>query len=301
MATENYRGRFAPSPTGPLHFGSLLTALASFLDARHHQGKWLVRIEDLDPPREKANAADQILNTLELYNLYWDESVVWQSQRQHLYEDICQQLISEQKAFYCTCSRSQLSSYKGIYPGTCRKPSNNINKTPPNLPYAIRFKTNDKNIYFKDRLQGVYKQNVLKTVGDFVIKRKDGLFAYQLAVVFDDHEQKINQVVRGYDLIDNTPRQISLQQCLDYAIPAYAHLPIIVNKQGQKLSKQSFASSVPGDNLRPVLLTALKVLGYSIQKDMADASVNSIIDWAIKNWSLENIPRKTSLLMPVIS
>lgn len=299
-AIEKYRGRFAPSPTGPLHFGSLLTALASFLDARHHQGKWLVRIENLDPPREQANAADKILKTLESYNLYWDESVIWQSQRHQLYEDICQHLLSKQKAYYCTCSRSQLSSYNGNYPGTCRKSSNNITNTPPDLPYTIRFKIDDKNISFKDRLQGVFEQNVSRAVGDFVIKRKDGLYAYQLAVVVDDHEQKINQVVRGYDLIDNTPRQILLQKTLAYETPAYTHLPIIVNQQGQKLSKQTFAPSVSGDNPKSVLLTALKVLGYPIQRDMIDANMNSIINWAIKNWSLKNIPKKTRLTMPKI-
>lgn len=174
QASPTYRGRFAPSPTGPLHFGSLVAGLASFLDARHHQGQWYVRIEDLDPPREQAGAADAILRTLEIFRLHWDGPILRQSQRHELYESICQQLLSAHKAYYCTCSRSQLASFNGIYPGTCQHNLKSPDATPPNKPYAVRFQSCPKPIMVKDAIQGHFEQSVAKTVGDFVIKRKDG-------------------------------------------------------------------------------------------------------------------------------
>ena len=298
MASSFYRGRFAPSPTGPLHFGSLLTALASYLDAKHNQGLWFVRIEDLDPPREQIHAKDDILNALKAFGLHPDDHILYQSQRHELYESVCQQLLREKKAYYCTCSRSQLAPFKGIYPGTCRHTLNDPNTIPPEKPYSIRFKTSDISISFHDDLQGNFKQNITKEVGDFIIKRKDGFYAYQLAVVIDDHAQQINHVVRGSDLLDNTPRQILLQQSLAYERPNYAHLPIVVNQQGQKLSKQTFAAAIPVDNPVPTLLMALKVLGFQLKENFFEASIDDILIWAIKHWSINNVPRTPKVLYP---
>jgi len=293
-----YRGRFAPSPTGPLHFGSLLTALASYLDAKHNHGLWFVRIEDLDPPREQAHAKDDILKALKTYGLHPDDSVLYQSQRHDLYKSVCQQLLREKKAYYCTCSRSQLATFKGIYPGTCRHALNNPSMIPPEQPYSIRFKTSNIPVSFHDGLQGNFEQSITKEVGDFIIKRKDGFYAYQLAVVVDDHAQKINHVIRGADLLDNTPRQILLQQSLAYELPRYTHLPIVVNEQGQKLSKQSFATPIPIDNPVPTLLTALRVLGFKPHKDFLKESIEDILVWARNHWSINNVPRKSSVLYP---
>ena len=296
-----YRGRFAPSPTGPLHFGSLLTALASYLEAKHNKGLWFVRIEDLDPPREQTHAKDDILNALKAYGLHPDDQILYQSQRHELYESVCQQLLRERKAYYCTCSRRQLAPFKGIYPGTCRKTLNWVNTTPPEKPYSIRFKTSNTPILFHDDLQGDFEQNVSNDVGDFIIKRKDGFIAYQLAVVIDDHAQKINHVVRGYDLLDNTPRQILLQQSLAYDHPQYAHLPIVVNEQGQKLSKQTFAAAIPANNPVPTLLTALTVLGFHLHEEIIEAGIEGILAWAIKHWSIDNAPHTPSVPNPDIS
>jgi len=295
-----YRGRFAPSPTGPLHFGSLLTALASYLDAKHNKGLWFIRIEDLDPPRETAHAKNDILNALKAFGLHPDDHILYQSQRHELYESVCQQLLREKKAYYCTCSRSQLAPFKGIYPGTCRRSLNDANTTPPEKPYSIRFKTSDIRILFHDDIQGDFEQNITKEVGDFIIKRKDGFYAYQLAVVVDDHAQKINHVVRGSDLLDNTPRQILLQQALAYELPNYAHLPIVVNQQGQKLSKQTFADAIPIDNPVPSLLMALRLLGFQPHEDFIEASVEDILAWAIKHWSINNVPRTPNVLYPTL-
>lgn len=298
QASPTYRGRFAPSPTGPLHFGSLVAGLASFLDARHHQGQWYVRIEDLDPPREQAGAADAILRTLEIFRLHWDGPILRQSQRHELYESICQQLLSAHKAYYCTCSRSQLASFNGIYPGTCQHNLKSPDATPPNKPYAVRFQSCPKPIMVKDAIQGHFEQSVAKTVGDFVIKRKDGLYAYQLAVVIDDHEQQINHVVRGIDLLDNTPRQILLQQALGFATPEYAHLPVIVNQHGQKLSKQTLAPSLPTDKPTPMLVAALRVLGHPPPSDLLEASIDDLLHWAIEHWSINNIPKRPAIEFP---
>lgn len=295
---HTYRGRFAPSPTGPLHFGSLLAALASFLDAKHNNGQWYVRIEDLDPPREQANAADTILRTLEAFGLYWDGSILWQSQRHKLYEDICQQLLSENKAYYCTCSRSQLAQFNGVYPGTCRDSLGSTPATPPNMPYAIRLQTTASPILVKDRIQASFRQNVASAVGDFVIKRKDGLYAYQLAVVVDDQAQQISHVVRGIDLLNNTPRQMLLQQSLGFETPEYAHVPIVVNPQGQKLSKRSFAPALATHNPAPILLKALTALGYRLSDDILEAKTEAIIAWAIEHWSIKNIPKQSVVQNP---
>ena len=234
---SRYIGRFAPSPTGLLHIGSLIGALASYLDAKANQGLWLVRMEDLDPPREMSGAASAILQSLEDHGLAWDGEVLWQSQRHDAYRQVIDDLLLANKAFYCTCSRSDLQENKGIYQGRCRGCI-----TPPSAQdFAVRLQVGNKPIAFNDAIQGHFSQQLERDVGDVVLQRKDGFFAYQLAVVVDDAYQGINHVVRGADLLDSTPRQIHLQRILAYVTPQYTHFPVITNKHGTKLSKQTFA------------------------------------------------------------
>ena len=245
-----YIGRFAPSPTGPLHFGSLVAAIASFLEAKAQGGKWLVRMEDLDKPREMAGAADDILRTLEGFGFEWSGEVIYQSQRAAIYEAALNTLETKKLIYPCTCSRKEiadsltLTSIEGkIYPKTC------LTHAPrPNIHAALRAITLDKNIQFNDAIQSQNKdmlsQNLAKEIGDFVLKRADGFYAYQLAVVVDDAAQGVTHVVRGADLLDSTPRQIYLQQLLNFPTPNYAHVPIAVNKNGEKLSKQTLAAPI---------------------------------------------------------
>lgn len=288
-----YRGRFAPSPTGPLHFGSLVAALGSFLDARQHNGSWLVRIEDLDPPREQTGASASILRTLEGFHLFWDEEVLYQHQRHALYEDHCQQLLALDRGFYCTCSRSQLKGSNHIYPGTCRN-----HLQPQNGPCAIRFKIDDEELCFHDQIQGQYCQHLRKDIGDIVIKRKDQLYAYQLAVVCDDHAQGITHIVRGSDLLDNTPRQLALYRALRYPMPYYAHLPIIVNEAGQKLSKQNQALPLPLQDARPTLLYALAALQLHPPKELRSNNLDDILLWANNNWNPSLLSKHRHSLCP---
>lgn len=284
---QKYVGRFAPSPTGPLHFGSLLTAVASYLDAKSHQGTWLVRIEDLDPPREMAGAAEQILSTLESYGLHWDGEITFQSERHHIYEDVIQTLLTRKQAFYCTCSRKQLSlntSQPNRYPGTCRE-----QHSPPSSAHSIRLKVDGSDLCINDALQGHYCQHLTKDVGDFIIKRKDQLFAYHLAVVIDDHWQQVSHVVRGIDLLDSTPRQCYLQQILNYETPQYSHLPIAVNNQGQKLSKQTFAKAIETTQSRQTLWTAMSVLGLQPPKALRQEPPENILKWGINAWKTDKL------------
>ena len=234
-----YKGRFAPSPTGPLHFGSLLAALASFLDARKSQGIWLVRMEDLDPPREIPGAADQILRTLEQHGLHWDQQVIYQSERYQAYQAEIDRLLEAEHAYYCTCSRQMIAQRGRVYDGFCRTRQSHLHGMT-----AVRLKTDAQQITFEDQIQGSQQQQLSSYSGDFVIRRKDRLYAYQLAVVCDDATQGISHIVRGSDLLDSTPRQLYLQQLLGYQKPCYAHIPIMVNSQGQKLSKQTFATAL---------------------------------------------------------
>lgn len=244
------RGRFAPSPTGPLHFGSLVAATASWLDARASRGEWLLRMEDVDTPRCVPGAADHILRTLDGFGLHWDSEVVYQSRRTELYREALDQLVREGNAYGCACSR-----IPGRYPGTCRNGS-------AAMPRAWRVLTADAGeICFEDRAAGRYCQDVHSEVGDFVILRADGLFAYQLAVVVDDALQGITDIVRGGDLLDNTPRQIWLQQLLGYSTPRYLHTPVATNADGQKLSKQTRAPAVDPREWRTVLPKVLAFLG----------------------------------------
>ncbi len=300
-----YIGRFAPSPTGPLHFGSLVAAVASYCDAKYNQGKWLVRMEDVDKPRELVGAADDILRTLEAFGFEWDDadvssSVVFQSQRSDIYEYYLDQLKRDGYIYACTCSRKEIADSAtiagiegAIYPKTCLlKPALQVSNMQTNGPAAYRAMVLDKNISFMDAIQGEVKQNLAIDIGDFILKRKDGLFAYQLAVVVDDALQGITHIVRGADLLNSTPRQIYLQQLLGFTTPHYAHVPVVVNAQGEKLSKQTFAKSVTPEIAPVLVFEALCFLGQNPPAETKNDTLSEVWDWAIANWRLKNIPRQ---------
>lgn len=286
-----YVGRFAPSPTGPLHFGSLLAALASYLDAHNHGGKWLIRMEDLDPPREMPNAQERILEALDIYQLCSDEPIVYQSQRSDIYQQALDQLIKNNLVFPCTCSRKQLNAVNGIHFGNCNS------TTDPNVPaFAWRFncqsptssqsKQGDK-VSFQDMLQGEFQQSLQQDIGDFVVKRKDQLWAYQLAMVVDDYHQGVTHVVRGIDLIDSTLRQNILQDALDYPKPSYAHIPVACAENGQKLSKQNLAPALDLSNPTENLWLALSWLRQKPPEKLRTTSVKEMLDWGIAHWDIK--------------
>ena len=285
MTDANYIGRFAPSPTGHLHLGSLVGALGGFLRARQAGGQWLVRMEDLDPPREVPGAADNILATLEAHGLEWDGPVLYQSQRLEVYQQALQQLIEQGDAYPCRCSRKQVMAqgspgvYGVIYAGTCR----NQALVKDDSPAAWRIRTHNQPIQFFDLRCGPHQQRLLSEVGDFIIKRADGFFAYQLAVVVDDAFQGITEVVRGEDLLDNTPRQIFLQHRLGYDTPTYLHLPLVTNHEGQKLSKQTFAPPLDRKKSGKNLLAALGHLGFGTPPELEAAENRAILEWALEN------------------
>lgn len=285
------RGRFAPSPTGPLHFGSLVAALGSFLDARRQGGEWWVRIEDLDPPREAPGAAAQILRTLEAYGLFWDGEVVYQSQRRAYYAAALEQLRQAGLTYPCTCSRKDVAqlTQAGLpsarYPGSCR---NGVRH--PDRPATIRLRTDARRIRFYDAIQGEYGQCLEREVGDFVLRRADGLFAYQLAVVVDDAEQGMTQIVRGSDLLASTPRQIFLQRLLGLPTPVYAHLPVVVDPRGYKLSKQTGATPLDLRRPGPALVAALSFLGQAPPPSLALEPPLVILDWACARWRRQRAP-----------
>lgn len=285
-----YIGRFAPSPTGPLHFGSLLAALASFLDARANQGKWLMRVEDLDPPREPAGSAELILQQLQDLGMDWDDEVLYQSSRLDAYEEVMGQLQERGLCYPCDCTRPQIREMGLVYSGSCRDRSSS-----PQMPYALRLKTDASKLAFDDEIQGRFAQQIEGEVGDFVIRRKDKLFAYQLAVVVDDEFQNITHVVRGWDLLDSTPRQIYLQRVLNYQAMSYAHIPIIVDEKGQKLSKQSFAPSIETDKASQAIYKALTFLGQAPPAEIEKESPKAQLQWAIGNWDSQSVAKVGSL------
>jgi glutamyl-Q tRNA(Asp) synthetase len=294
-----YVGRFAPSPTGPLHAGSLVAAVASFLDARAAGGRWLVRMEDLDRPRCEPGAADAILRQLEAYGLVWDGAVLYQSQRDDAYAAALDTLRGEGAAFACTCSRSQLAqaprNAEGeiVYPGTCR-----LHPPPRTAAHAWRVRVEAASTHFTDRIHGALQQNMTHDVGDFIVKRADGLFAYQLAVVVDDAFQGVTHVVRGADLLWNTPRQIYLQTLLGLQTPVYAHVPLIPNAAGQKLSKQTRASALPETGRGAVMAQALAVLGHAPPAELAGAEPAEQLAWAAVHWQIENVPTRPAVAKP---
>ena len=282
-------GRFAPSPTGPLHLGSLVAAAGSWLFARKSGGRWLVRMEDLDAPRVVAGADREILSALERYALTWDDEVVYQSRRVAIYEDALGRLRRDGFVFDCGCSRAELQRAASapaasdpverelIYPGTCR------NGLPPGrVARAVRFRAPDRSIAFHDEIAGRIETNVARRTGDFVIKRADGVFAYQLAVVVDDAEQGITQVVRGADLLDSTARQVALQEALGYPRPAYAHLPLVLAPDGSKLGKRDGALPLPSldrDRIAQSLQFALSFLGFTAAIDAPEVMLTEALAW----------------------
>jgi len=282
-------GRFAPSPSGPLHFGSLVAATASFLDARHRQGRWLLRMEDLDPAREPPEAADQILRALECHGLHWDGPVLYQSDRLDAYAEALDELRRQGRLFACRCSRQQIQADGGVYDGRCRTLGL------PDAGNAIRLRVDDVRVDFTDAIQGPQSQRLLQECGDFILRRKDGLFAYQLAVVVDDAFQGVTDIVRGSDLLDSTARQVFLQRLLGLPTPRYAHVPVAVNDLGQKLSKQHFAEALGLDDGAPALLQALRFLGQRPDVELMGASVNDILTWAIHHWDVQAVPKLANI------
>jgi glutamyl-Q tRNA(Asp) synthetase len=297
--SNNYRGRFAPSPTGPLHFGSLVAAVGSYLDARHNQGEWLLRIEDLDPPRETPGAAAGILKTLEALGMTWDGEIIYQSRRNDYYRTVLDTLQRQGQLYGCACTRKEIADSAvrmesgGIYPGTCRGglPAGRTAR-------ALRLRVDPATIELVDRLQGRLQQQLETEVGDFVVRRADQLVAYQLAVVVDDAEQDITHVVRGADLLDSTPRQMYLQQLLDFPAPAYLHLPVAVNTSSEKLSKQTFAQGVVIDARNTALADVLRFLHQPLPESPQDASREELWQWAIAHWDTKAVPAQRMLPAP---
>ncbi len=292
-----YRGRFAPSPTGPLHFGSLIAAVASYCDAHAAGGEWLVRIEDVDEPRSRDRAATAILATLEAYGFEWDGEVVRQSARGALYQAALERLATQGQAFACACTRKELEAAplgaggERVYPGTCR---NGV--TSGREAKAWRVRVTDEVIGFRDRLQGWHEQRLERDIGDFIVRRADGMFAYQLAVVVDDAAQGITHVVRGADLLASTPRQIWLQRQLGLATPSYLHHPIAILPSGEKLSKQTGAVPLAIDPL-PTLLRAWEFLGQR-EPFAPPASLAEFWRWAHRMWTPADVPPVNMLSSP---
>lgn len=285
--THRYRGRFAPTPSGPLHFGSLVAALGSYLDALTHDGEWLVRMEDVDPPRVAAGAADAILRSLEAYGFAWDGPVMWQGRRGEAYQAALEKLQSAGLVYGCSCTRKSIAEIARmgvdgpIYPGTCRG-------RPAGEGTAWRFLVPERRVAFQDGLLGRVACDVDKECGDFVLKRADGVFAYQLAVVVDDAEQGITHVVRGADLLASTPRQIVLQQALGHATPVYLHLPVVLDAAGEKLSKQTLAAPIDDADPLPALFKAARFLGLAVGEE-----VDSLADFwgkARRLWASASLP-----------
>lgn len=288
-----YTGRFAPSPTGLLHIGSLLTAAASYADARSNGGKWLVRMEDLDPPREMPGAASHILHTLEAFGFEWDGEVAYQSHRYALYEETLCRLQTAGLVYPCHCSRKdwQAGARRGadgfVYNGRCRHPGQR--PAPQGKQPAWRIRVPDRIIGFSDGIVGGYAQNLARDIGDFVLLRADGYWAYQLAVVADDAEQGVTHIVRGQDLLVSTPRQIYLQQCLGVPTPQYAHLPLLTNAQGQKWSKQTLAPALDLNRREQLLRQVFRYLKLPEAPETDRPA--ELLDWAVAHWDMDKVPK----------
>lgn len=299
-----YVGRFAPTPSGPLHFGSLIAALGSALEARCRKGRWLVRIEDVDMPRAVPGMGDAMLATLARFGFEWDGEVLWQSRRIEAYAAALERLKAGGHVFPCACSRRALAEVPDSalnrdgsrrYPGTCR------HGLPPGATlWAWRVKA-EGTIRFEDAIQGLQEEHLVQDVGDYVVCRADGTFAYQLAVVADDAEQGVTHVVRGADLLGSAGRQIHLQTLLGLPVPAYAHLPVATNAEGEKLSKQTLAHSVGEASPSRTLAAALEFLGQAPPEGLACASVSEIWAWALTNWDMSRVPRVSRLPAPELA
>src|SRR5579859_5405464 len=281
-----YVGRFAPSPTGELHLGSLYTAAASYLDARAHGGHWLLRVEDLDPPRVVPGSADGILRTLNRFGFEWDGEVVRQGERTDRYAAALDRLHARGLTFQCSCSRLR-SAEDERYPGHCRN-----GPLRPGSPCSTRVRVDQAVIQFKDRIQGVFRQDVAAAVGDILVRRRDQIFAYVLAVVVDDAAQGVTHVVRGADLLDNTPRQIYLQRLLELPLPAYAHVPVLTEPDDTKLAKSRRSVRADADSALPQLVAVFSMLGLAPPDSLAAGSLTEAWAWAIRQWSIEKIPKR---------
>ncbi len=284
----SYRGRFAPSPTGPLHLGSLFTALASYLQSRAHHGAWLLRIDDLDMERVVPGAADRILRTLERFGLFWDGQVTYQSLNIEAYQQAIDTLREKGLLFACTCSRKTLVDFRR-YPGICTGQSRSRQE-----PHALRLLSGNRVVTVHDRLQGDYRQDFSAEVGDFIVRRRDGVHAYHLATVVDDAAAGVTEVLRGVDLLESTPRQMLLQSALDLPTPDYLHVPVLIDSTGTKLSKQTGAKAV--DDTRPaaILYVLLGLLGHPPPLELQHAPVSALLEWAISAWHTKNL-RATAL------
>ena len=297
--TAIYRGRFAPSPTGPLHFGSLVAAVASYLEAKSRAGEWLVRMEDLDTPRNVPGAADDILRALTACGMRWDDAVIYQSARTDAYHAELHRLRALGLVYPCACSRREIadSAVSGIegpvYPGTCR-----AGLAPGKTVRAWRIDVRGADIRFDDAIQRPVHQDLARDIGDFVLLRADRIYAYQLAVVVDDADQGITDVVRGADLLDSTPRQIFLQKLLKFTPPSYCHVPVAVNANGEKLSKQTRALAVNYAQPLAALVPALRFLGQQPPDDLVDADIGEFWNWALRNWRIDRVPRARSAPAP---
>jgi glutamyl-Q tRNA(Asp) synthetase len=276
---NTYRGRFAPSPTGDLHFGSLIAALASYLFARAANGVWLIRVEDIDTPREVKGAAERIIHTLASFGMTSDEPIVYQSQRLPLYREALSTLQKKGLVFPCACTRRSLEP-SGIHRGACTPNTNAL--------ISWRLRTPKETLSFVDEIQGSFQQDLAQDVGDFVLQRADGLFTYQLAVVVDDAAQGVTHIVRGADLLDSTPRQMYLQRCLGLSTPSYAHVPLAVDEKGVKLSKQLASAPVDPKDPLPALRRALSFLGQDPHPTCSN--VNELLLTAIEHFDVKKIP-----------
>jgi glutamyl-Q tRNA(Asp) synthetase len=290
--SKPYIGRFAPSPTGPLHFGSLIAAVGSYLEARANRGLWLLRIDDLDPPREQSGAAADIMKTLEDFGFDWDGEVIYQSRRHTAYAAAIDKLSAEGHTYPCTCSRKRIADagltgpLGPIYPGICRSPQNRRQ----GAPVAIRLRVNGETIGFNDTIQEPCFRNLETDIGDIILRRRDGLYSYHLAASIDDAEQQITHIVRGADLLDATLPQIYLQTILGLDTPEYAHLPVAINPAGEKLSKQTFAKPLDPAQAGQQLRQALIFLGQNVPEDSDNESTRDLWTWAKQHWSLAKVP-----------
>ena len=283
MLNTTYVGRFAPTPSGPLHFGSIVAALAGYLDARHHRGRWLLRIEDIDTPRVRTGADRKIIDTLEILGLEWDGDIVYQSNRLDHYRQALARLQDKDLLYRCYCPR-KITKGKP-YPGTCRTREEMAGK-----PHALRVKTPDQPVIFVDKILGRLTGELSELTGDFILRRSDGLIAYNLAVVVDDAAQGVTRIVRGADLLDTTFNQVYLQSVLNLPAPGYAHHPLVLDENGKKISKQDGATDVlAGVSPETVLLQALRFLGQNPGQELDGADQADILAWAVDHWKIEAV------------
>ncbi len=292
--TQGYRGRFAPTPSGPLHFGSLIAAVGSYLEAKRHSGQWWLRIDDIDPPRVQPGAIDSILRCLERYGFGWDGPVIYQSQRRDAYHAVLLRLRQLGVIFPCACSRSEifgvaLNGTEGpVYPGTCR-----VGMQPGSRARALRLRVCDESLELEDEIQGIQRRALERDLGDVVLYRADTVFSFHLASTVDDAEFGMTHIVRGADLLESSIRQTYLQRLLDYRVPHYAHLPVAASAAGEKLSKQTHAQELSMTDPQLPLVRALQFLGQTPPEELVSYRVEDIWQWAIAHWRLQTVPRTT--------